>query len=160
MSLLGKNNGFTLVEVIVVIVLMAIFATMAVSRQPHTDMTLRAGAEVLKTHLRYAQMRAMSTDNAWGISYNSTSGAYWLFPQPQGTTRRITLPGETQNSVDLVSSGVSSAEGTFTLIFDPRGRPDTTNSTLPFNARQATLTLSKSGESQTITVMENTGFIQ
>lgn len=157
-SLLGKNDGFTLVEVVVVLVLMAIFATMAVSRQPNTDMTLRANAEVLRSHLRYAQMRAMSTDSGWGIAYDSGTGAYYLFPQ--GTTQRITLPGETQNSVDLVSSGVAVTPGNFTLIFDSRGRPDTVNSTLTFNARQAALTLAKAGVSETITIFQNTGFIQ
>jgi MSHA pilin protein MshC len=157
-TLLGKNNGFTFVEVIVVIVLMAIFATMAVSRQPHTSVTLRASSEVLKSHLRYAQLRAMSTDSGWGIEYDSSTGAYWLFPQ--GTTRRVTLPGETQNSVDLLSSGVSIDQGSFTLIFDQRGRPDAA-STLTFSARQATLSLTKAGEtSEAISILQNTGFIQ
>ncbi len=159
------NRGFTLMEVIVVLILMAIFAVLAVSRQPHTDMTLRAGAEVLKSHLRYAQMRAMSSDSGWGISYDSDTGDYWLISE-QVTVRRINLPGENQNSVDLISKGISIDEGDFTLIFDHRGRPDITAptlTTLSFDAgtRSAALNLVKSGEPNAIiTILQNTGFIQ
>jgi prepilin-type N-terminal cleavage/methylation domain-containing protein len=155
--MLGKNNGFTLVEVIVVIVFIALFATLAVSRQPYTDVSLRARVEVLKSHLRYTQMRAMSSDNGWGLAYNATEGSYWLFRQDDDT-RRVMLPGETQNSVDLVASGVSLSPQTFTLIFDRRGRPETAPAA--FNAPTAVLTLTKAGESQTITISQNTGFIQ
>lgn len=157
---LGKNNGFTLVEVIVVIMFIAIFATLAVSRQPYTDVTLKARVEVLKSHLRYTQMRAMSSDRGWGLEYDGDPPGYWLFRQ--GDTNRITLPGETQNSVDLLSSGVTITQGDFRLIFDRWGRPDTAASTLTFNAgtRSAVLTLSKAGDSETITISQNTGFIQ
>ncbi len=153
------NRGFTLMEVIAVLVLMAIFAMLAVSRQPTTDMTLRAGAEVLKSHLRYAQMRAMSSDSGWGIRYQD--GQYWLFPQLQGITRQVALPGEPQNSVDLLSRGISVVEGNFTLVFDPWGVPDTTASTLSFTNRQTILNLAKNGETnQPIAIRQNTGFIQ
>lgn len=156
----ADERGFTLMEVIVVMVLMAIFAMLAVSRQPATDMTLRAGAEVLKSHLRYAQMRAMGSDSGWGISYDNAAGEYWLFPQLQGTTRRVPLPGETQNSVDLLSRGISINEGNFTLVFDPRGMPDMAASTITFTARQAQLNLAKVGESNLpIVIYQNTGFI-
>jgi prepilin-type N-terminal cleavage/methylation domain-containing protein len=150
------NRGFTLIEVIVVMILMAIFAMLAVSRQPQTDMTLKAGAEVLKSHLRYAQARAMSSDSGWGIAYRGTEGSYWLFKQDD--LRRFTLPGETQNSVNLASNAISIDEGDFNLTFDQRGRP---SSTLAFNARQILLTLSKTGTSdETITILQNTGFIR
>lgn len=154
------NRGFTLMEVTVVMILMAIFAMLAVSRQPHTDMTLKAGAEVLKSHLRYAQMRAMSSDSGWGIAYRGTERSYWLFKQddPQGDLRRFTLPGETQNSVNLASNAISIDEGDFNLTFDQLGRP---SCTLAFNARQVILTLSKTGTSdEIITILQNTGFIQ
>jgi MSHA pilin protein MshC len=154
------NRGFTLMEVIVVMILMAIFAMLAVSRQPHTDMTLKAGAEVLKSHLRYAQARAMSSDSVWGIAYRATEGSYWLFKRddPQGDLRRFTLPGETRDSVNLASSAISIQEGDFNLTFDQHGRP---SATLAFSARQVLLTLSKAGTSnETITILQNTGFIQ
>lgn len=143
------NRGFTLMEVIVVMILMAIFAMLAVSRQPHTDMTLRAGAEVLKSHLRYAQMRAMSSDNSWGVSYDSDNGDYWLFRNE--ATQRVTLPGETQNSVNLMAKGIS-LSGALPLVFDAWGRPNL--------EADATFILDKTGKTETITIRRNTGFIQ
>lgn len=153
------NRGFTLMEVIVVMILMAIFAMLAVSRQPHTDMTLKASAEVLKSYLRYAQMRAMSSDSGWGIEYGGSPPSYWLFRQSDN--QRIALPGESQSYVDLSTNGATITPANFRLVFDQRGRPDITDSTVTFDARKATLTLSKSGpNTETITILQNTGFIQ
>ncbi len=143
------NRGFTLMEVIVVLILMAIFAMLAVSRQPHTDMTLKAGAEVLKSHLRYAQARAMSSDSIWGLSYDSGNGNYWLFRNE--ASQRVTLPGETQNSVNLMAKGIS-LSGALPLVFDAWGRPNL--------GADATITLAKAGTTETITIRRNTGFIQ
>jgi prepilin-type N-terminal cleavage/methylation domain-containing protein len=154
----ADNRGFTLMEVIVVMILMAIFAMLAVSRQPQTDMSLRASAEVLKSHLRYTQMRAMSTDSSWGVEYGGSPPTYWLFRQSDN--RRIILPGESQSYVDFSSNGVTITPANFRLTFDQRGRPDTTRSNLSFISRQAILTLSKAGESQPIIILQNTGFIQ
>lgn len=147
-----NTKGFTFVEVIAVLVLISIFAAVAVWRQPSTDVTLKAGAARLKSHLRYAQMRAMNTSTSWGIHYDAKNGFYWLFREsPEEGNRRI-LPGEAQAEVDYLSQkSIAISGGDFTVQFNDWGAPE--GETIPG------VTLTKIGASETITITPNTGFI-
>lgn len=148
-----RNRGFTLLEVILVLVLISIFAAVAVVRQPSTDVTLKAGAERLTSHLRYAQMRAMNTSTPWGIGYSADSGAYWLFRESaEASANRRLLPGESQTEVDyLAQKSITIEGGDFSVSFDSWGVPDITAALV--------ITLSKSGESAAITITPNTGYV-
>jgi len=55
----GRQRGFTMLEVIAVIVIVAILLAVAVSRVVSTqNISALTEADVLKMHLRYAQLRA------------------------------------------------------------------------------------------------------
>ncbi|NCC26075.1 MAG: prepilin-type N-terminal cleavage/methylation domain-containing protein, partial [Deltaproteobacteria bacterium] len=47
--------GFTMIEIISVLVLLGILAAVAVIRSGGPDTTVRANADILSSHLRYAQ---------------------------------------------------------------------------------------------------------
>ena len=150
-----NRSGFTLLEVILVLLLISIFATIAVSRQPSTDVTLKAQANALKSHIYYAQMRAMNTDTIWGIGY--TSNSYWLFKQAHDNQHL--LPGEGQLSVDLDAKGISlNAEGSNRLSFDTWGRSYSDDTLLSNDS--LFIQISKDGQSETLIIMPETGFIQ
>ena len=153
-----NSSGFTLLEVILVLVLMSIFATIAVSRQHISDVSVQAASEVLKSHIRYAQMRSMNTSTPWGIHYDNGTNAYWLFRQTSGERR--TLPGETRDSVDLAADGVAITQGTFTLSFDTWGEPTISDAQFQFQQRKAVITLAKGADTRDITITANTGFLQ
>lgn len=148
-----NTKGFTLLEVILVIVLISIFAAVAVLRQPPTDVTLKAGAARLKAHLRYAQIRAMNTSTPWGIGYRADTGDYWLFRESaEALGNRRILPGETQTEVeDLTQKSIDVDNGDFTVRFNDWGTPDITE--------ELVLTLSKGSESEVIIITPNTGYI-
>lgn len=149
---LRKNEGFTILEVLLVLLLISIFAAVAVARQPSTDVTLKAASARLKAHLRYAQMRAADTSNLWGIHYNDELGVYWLFKDTPETGHRSLLPGESRIEVDdLAQKSIIVAEGDFTIGFGGWGNPE--------NATTLLVTLSKGAVSETITITPNTGFI-
>ena len=155
-SISNKADGFTLFEVILVLILISIFATIAVIRQPSTDVSLKAGGSVLRAHIRYAQMRAMNTDEVWGIVFSGAN--YGLF---RGTAaNRFILPGETQDPVNLGDDGISIASiapPVSQLGFDTWGRPMDQNGLLL--TAPVTLTLSKGNQQETLTVTPDTGFI-
>ena len=65
-----KTNGFTLLEIISVLALISIFSVLAIVQHSASDATLVAQAQVLASHIGYAQMRAMNTDASWSIYYN------------------------------------------------------------------------------------------
>jgi prepilin-type N-terminal cleavage/methylation domain-containing protein len=143
------DGGFTMIEIIAVLLIIGILTVVAVawmwSSQSNSDLTSQV--DVVKNHLRYAQIRAMNTDTVWGINFNSTT-TYYLF-QGAGSTTPINIPGEQGAIVDLVAK---KSKLTITpptggsVTFDSYGSPGS-----------ATITIATNGGN--ITVTENTGFI-
>ena len=62
-----QEAGFTTVEVIAVLLLLAVITAVVVSRYSTGTVDAVASADKLKVHLRYAQMRAMNSDVTWGV---------------------------------------------------------------------------------------------
>jgi len=155
----GKEDGFTLLEVILVLIFISIFATIAVSRQDNPDVTLKAASEVLKSQIRYAQMRAMNSNVPWGVHYSDTVRAYWLFNGIDANNRQA-FPGESEDNVDLDADGITIEQGNFTLRFDQWGVPVIEDAGFAFSAGQAVLRMTSGSESSDITITANTGFVR
>ena len=143
----GKNlHGFTIIEVITVLVLICIISALVLSRVLSTNVhSLSSEVETLKTHLRYAQARAMSDEFSWKIDF--TGNSYTL---SRGDTPFI-LPNE-NSSTHTLTNGVPITTGAgSTLTFDTWGSPGEIT---------ITLTLSSGGSPPSIiTITKNTGFI-
>ena len=151
-SLMSRKNGFTLIEIIAVLVIMSILGVVIVQRASSTDARVAAQTEVLKGHLRYAQERSMNTNAVWYIQFSGNT--YTLYRA--GTA--MTLPGE---DGPVVTPGVTLGwtGGTDVFSFDDHGRPCTDSGAASLLAAARTVTLTHDSESATITVTPNTGFI-
>jgi len=143
----GKG-GFTMIEAIVVLVILGIFAAVVAVRMSDTSAyDLSSQVEVVKNHLRYAQIRAMNTDTVWGINFTSAT-TYYLF-QGVGSATPVLIPGEDSVTIDLTAkkSGLTITPPTGGRVtFDSYGSPGS-----------ATIAIATNGG--TITVTQNTGFI-
>lgn len=144
----------------VVVLLVSIIGTVVSSRVMNIEVDLTAQAEVLKVHLRHAQLRAMNTDTVWGLHCDNGS-VYWLFKNGS-IGEKVYLPAEEQNAIDLAATGYTLEP--FTLAFDSRGIPYTDAAAsaerrLKASDSEALLTLSRGTVVRTITVTPNTGFI-
>lgn len=155
-KIMRKNSGFTILEVILLMIFIGIFTTIAVLRQPVPEVTIRSASQVLISHIRYAQMRAMNSTEPWGIQYTNSSSSYWLFEET--TSNRKPFPGATDDNIDLSEDSVSITQGDFTLLFDNWGVPSITSGGVTFSGGQATLTLSTGSQSGDVAVIENTGY--
>jgi prepilin-type N-terminal cleavage/methylation domain-containing protein len=163
---LNAKNGFTLLEVILVLVLVSIFTVLAITQYSASDASLTAQAQVLASHLRYAQLRSMNTDSRWGILYSSAgpdSGFYQLFHD--STAQIAQLPGEDRDRVNLGAMGITISSAAalntpipqnFEIRFDSWGIPTSDVA----GAATLTLRLTKPGHTaQALSVTRNTGFI-
>jgi prepilin-type N-terminal cleavage/methylation domain-containing protein len=156
------NQGFTMIEIVVVLVVLFILSAVVISRYMTISTNeLMVETDGLKANLRYAQIKAMNdtVDTAplgWGIFPNSTS--YTLVKN--NITATSNLPGD-NSPTHILTNGVTvavTAGGVATVAFNEWGAPIDASG-IPVTGN-VTLTLTKSGEAPAnITVTKNTGFI-
>ena len=157
--------GFTLIEITVVLVLMAIIAAYAIGRSIGTgQIDLAAQISRIQDQIRYAQAMAMKqSDTIWGITSNTNQ--YWMFERTSTTPitdTPVMLPGEQNAQITLSDLGIDSLTA-FTLFFDRIGKPytayvdATTNTPL---ANPLTITASAGTQSRTFRVMPETGLVR
>jgi prepilin-type N-terminal cleavage/methylation domain-containing protein len=152
-----KTDGFTLLEILVVLVLMGIMGTIIVSRLVDNPVELTAGAATLKNHIRYAQARGMNSDNLWGIRYDSATKTYWLFEYDGVTETRALLPGESTDSLPLGDDN-QTLNGLTVVVFDNWGRPYLGN--LGSTPGGGVFSLQEGGLSVSVTMADETGFMR
>ena len=175
LKIFKTQDGFTLIEIISVLVVLGILTVVAVSRMTNYDIEVRTGADALKAHLCYAQTVAMNyspnagEDTVWGIKSNDGT-SYWLF---KGTSINDPhfLPDDSKyvasdGKINLTAKKIKLNAG-FTIYYDNHGIPYTayTDSTPTGNTPLAgdltiVVTPLSGSPSQNITITPLTGFIQ
>lgn len=141
------NGGFTLIEVIAVLVIIGILAAVAAVKTTATNFNLVAEANNLKVQLRFAQLKALQDDTAsWGITINTNS--YTLICS-DGSRPLPFLPSE-NSATHLFPTVVTVTSGTGTIQFDKWGSPGTTDQPI---------TLSDGTNTVSLTIQAHTGFI-
>jgi prepilin-type N-terminal cleavage/methylation domain-containing protein len=155
-----NQHGFTLIEITVVLVLMAIISAYTIGRSINTEQIDLAGQTAkIRNQIRYTQATAMKQSDAiWGITSNTNQ--YWMFKSNTGTPEM--LPGEQNTQITLAALGIDSLTA-FALFFDRIGKPytayvDATNNT-PL-ANPLTITVSAGAQSRSIRVLPETGLVQ
>jgi len=150
--------GFTPLEVLVVLIIIGIISVMVIGRSDIGQTDLLAQTEVIKSHVRYAQARAMNSDRIWGIHGDASGRLYWLFVE--GDPAKKKLPGEESDTVDLTMYKLTLTPKGTILAFDDRGRPFSDENGTNILENDLSLTLSADGgATTTITITRNTGFI-
>jgi len=170
MSHLKGSRGFTLLEIILVMLIIVIVSTVIISRSRDLSAGLISQTDIMKTHLRYAQTLAMSAGGSdiYGIRCVAAPNEYWLFRGPDPNSNILKLTDDASYDVDgddkLDLNQKNIQASAFTVIFDRRGIPytaytdESTNTPLSPDL-SITVTPSGGGSSQNITITELTGFI-
>lgn len=155
-----NHSGFTLIELVIVLIVMSIVAVFIASRASTSGNELIAEADTLKSSLRYAQTRAMNDSVPWGIHIPDAS-SYVLYRNNEVDTNQM-LPGEKTGAAQphtLPSTvTITSRTGT-TYNFDEWGRPVNTGIPPVPLATAQTITLSEGVATASITITPNTGYI-
>ena len=143
-----RGRAFTFIELVIVVLVLAIAATVALGAFADVDATQRAdrAGQELATAFRYARMRAMSTGYAYGVSvsatgfavvYQTVPGGPWLTESNPlgGGSYRITLadssllagsaitpPAGVTQPMTYRTTGSRSVGGTATITISCGGR--------------------------------------
>ena len=113
------SPGFTMIEVMAVLIVLAVVMTVVLSRTPTIDREDYAQRAIIRAHLRFAQSLAMSNNTErWGISF--TANSYTLFQN--GLPASVNLPNDSTSTHNL-PTGIAITSGIGTIIFDEWGSP-------------------------------------
>lgn len=163
-SMHTENRGFSLIEILVVVVILSIVAMVAIPMVGSASASqLRAAANMVSADLEYAKSISIAKGQVFGVEFDASSESYWLKDQNGNT---ITHP--VKKSVDYVmnfstDSRVGSVtilsvdfDGTNEVKFDYLGSPRNGSDG---NLTSGTVTLEVNGQTMTIKVEAVTGFI-
>ncbi len=154
-----SERGFTLIEVIVAISVVALLIWVALPRSFAADVQLQAAARQLQSDIRYAQELAMTKGQQhqirlYAASNPSPTNRYEIVTAAGGAVRNP-LTGDGAYVVDFNSGQFSGVQldSTLTLGFNSLGRP--VNSLgAPLTSDQA---ISLNGGTKVLTVTAETG---
>ena len=163
----SSQNGFTLLEIIAMLVIVGILTAVAVSRINNFDAEVIAGADALKMHLRYAQTMAMNSnpntgdETVWGIKCDGTS--YWLFNGINPDVNIVFLPDDEKyingdRKINLTQKKIIVTS--FIVHFDNRGIPYYSYPDTQWGGMSITVApISGSGTTVDINITPFTGYI-
>lgn len=155
MDISSKQNGFTLIELIVVISLISILAAGVYLNWPGSTMNLAAQTRQLANDLRYTQALSMTTGQRYRL-VRTSSNTYQIL---NSSGSAMVLMGRTTITL---ASGITFGSLTnlpnSLVAFNGLGAPytDTGNPGTPLSTT-ATLSLTTNGETRTVSITPETG---
>lgn len=157
-----KEHGFTLIEMISVLLIIGIISGVAISRVVGLDeMELASRVNSIRDHIRFTQIMAMKrNDMIWGIKSDGTN--YWVFKtatpevaaEPDDTNNQVYLPGNENKKIEMPEMNAFPA-----LYFDKFGIPyayDTGTGAIVPRTSDLTILIG----AKRLTVTEETGFVE
>jgi prepilin-type N-terminal cleavage/methylation domain-containing protein len=144
-----NQQGFTLVELVMVVVIIGILAAMAAPRMSLTDSSVHAQAAQIARDIRHAQMLAMTQGRT--LIFQSLGGSYRC---TDSTSTIITDPATQQPFTFTLSNGVTLTATS--VSFDSLGRPVSAG---VLRSTAVNYTASGGGQSAALSVSPVTGFV-
>ena len=153
------QRGFTIIEVLAVLVIMAVILAVAIERVFDQTPAELGGMEAsVRSHLRYARTRSMNSDEIFGGQIISAT-TYAIF-RNGNTATRVILPGQPDTGIITLEDGATFTTGATIIGFDQWGRPCTNAAGTTPSTANTTITLGYLGQTASIVVVRNTGYLQ
>ena len=156
-ELRGKDHGFTIVELLIVVVILSIVALTAIPMMSSAaSIQIRSAANIIAADIEYARSMAISRGQNYKVEFNKDADSYKIVdqggtviqhPVKKGFTYEVNFRNESRLSrVDITNAAFS---GDQIVVFDCLGSPDS----------GGTVNLQAGAISTTITVEPVTGFV-
>jgi len=153
----GICGGFTIVEIVIIVVIIGIAALVAVPMMSSAaSLQIRSAANMISADLEYAKSMAISRGQNYSVVFDKDADSYKIVdpvgnpiqhPIKKGFTYVIDFQNEGRlNRVDITIADFNADQ---TVIFNCLGSPDS----------GGTVTLQANGTTKTVTVEPVTGFI-
>lgn len=155
---MSRKNGFTLIEIVIVILLIGILAAALAPRlfRQADSFKVEAAAEQIANHIRLAQSLAIARHQTHGIGFDTTNNLYSVYDGNGDAINNPLSPGKTLSidfNTDDQLKGVDISTASFGdnpyVTFDALGKPS--------NGGSAVIT--KSSSTLNIGVAAETGAI-
>ena len=158
--MLKLKSGFTLLELIIVMVIITVLAVAGVFLPLHSN-KLMAAANKLVFDLRYAQQLAISRQVPCGLSFSSNS--YFVFINNTSTKATDPYTGKNfdinyNNASELRGISLSSTNFGNLISFNYLGAPRNSSNTTLSSA--GIITLQYGGRSRNVAIEPNTGQVK
>lgn len=160
MDKITRNHGFTLVELIIIIMLVAIVGVFVVIRMPNQGaMDLPNQASQVTNNIRYTQASAMSANMRYRFYFGANNYSVAIFNQTTGSETFIIFPIANSTTVALVAGASFSKPPTpDCFAFNGKGQPcDCVSGALI--TTDITVSLTMSGLTRDIIITAYTGYI-
>lgn len=151
-----KQAGFTIVELVLVLLLVGILTVAAFARLPESSLNLAAQADQLLADIRYVQSLSMIGGQRYCI--NLTATTYRITNTACATTIAHPATG-TATSITLgrsITMAWTNLPNNYAQ-FDGKGQPYVDAAANTLLAAESVITLSKDGQSTTVRITPETG---
>jgi prepilin-type N-terminal cleavage/methylation domain-containing protein len=152
-----KTSGFTITEMVIVIVLTAILATAILVRWSYFSTSLDTQTALLINNIRYTQNLSMSKNERYRLVIDTVNNSYSI-KNNVGTTVELPNGSYITSFPYGISFGSLTNITNNTIIFDAKGVPYTGSGAGTIIAATATIVLqNNSGDTRTIQISPATG---
>ena len=139
-----NEDGFTLIELIMVIVIIGILAVVAIQKYPTTEISLATAADMIRSDIRSVQALAMAQYASKTLTFNSSTE--YEFPAIGE------VGNKTRNFADIFEGGISLSAYPASISFNSLGEPTA--------AQDDSITITTGSTIKTLTVLQYTGRVE